>query len=97
MPPPSHLWSSNQLKTPATAPTNTLFSLAGRTVVITGGVRVLGMTLTTAVLEAGCDLACLDLLDEPSADEWIAVQELARSKGLQEPYTRCGIRTNRAR
>ncbi|KAJ6007827.1 hypothetical protein N7540_011803 [Penicillium herquei] len=78
-------------QTPATAPTNTLFSLAGRTVVITGGGRGLGMTLTTAVLEAGGDVACLDLLDEPSADEWITVQRLAKSKGLQATYTRCDI------
>ncbi|KAJ5633592.1 hypothetical protein N7528_001434 [Penicillium herquei] len=78
-------------QTPATAPTNTLFSLSGRTVVITGGGRGLGMTLTTAVLEAGGDVACLDLLDEPSAEEWIAVQKLAKSKGLQATYTRCDI------
>ncbi|KAJ5701690.1 hypothetical protein N7488_009238 [Penicillium malachiteum] len=78
-------------QTPATAPTNTLFSLSGRTVVITGGGRGLGMTLTTAVLEAGGDVACLDLLDEPSPEEWIAVQKLAKSKGLQATYTRCDI------
>ncbi|KAJ5724749.1 hypothetical protein N7493_006477 [Penicillium malachiteum] len=78
-------------QTPATAPTNTLFSLSGRTVVITGGGRGLGMTLTTAVLEAGGDVACLDLLDEPSPEEWIAVQKLAKSKGLQAKYTRCNI------
>ena len=81
---------SNQ--TPAAfAPTNDLFSLAGRTVVITGGGRGLGMTLTTAVLEAGGDVACLDLLPEPSADEWVGVQKLAKSKGLQATYTKCDI------
>lgn len=87
---PAVVPESNQ--TPAAfAPTNDLFSLAGRTVVITGGGRGLGMTLTTAVLEAGGDVACLDLLPEPSADEWVGVQKLAKSKGLQATYTKCDI------
>ena len=87
---PAVVPESNQ--TPAAfAPTNDLFSLAGRTVVITGGGRGLGMTLTTAVLEAGGDVACLDLLPEPSADEWVSVQKLAKSKGLQATYTKCDI------
>lgn len=79
-------------ETPAAfAPTNDLFSLAGRTVAITGGGRGLGMTLTTAVLEAGGDVACMDLLPEPSAEEWIAVQKLAKSKGLQATYDKCDV------
>ncbi|OOQ84644.1 oxidoreductase, short chain dehydrogenase/reductase family [Penicillium brasilianum] len=73
------------------APTSDLFSLAGRTVVITGGGRGLGMTLTTAVLEAGGEVACLDLLPEPSPEEWIAVQKLATSRGLKATYTTCDI------
>jgi NAD(P)-dependent dehydrogenase (short-subunit alcohol dehydrogenase family) len=87
---PAVLPESNE--TPAAfAPTNDLFSLGGRTVVITGGGRGLGMTLTTAVLEAGGDVACLDLLEEPSAEEWAAVQKLAKSRGLQATYTKCDI------
>ncbi|KAJ5914723.1 hypothetical protein N7504_003606 [Penicillium tannophilum] len=79
-------------ETPAAfAPTNDLFSLAGRTVAITGGGRGLGMTLTTAVLEAGGDVACMDLLPEPSSEEWIAVQKLAKSKGLQATYNKCDV------
>lgn len=79
-------------ETPAAfAPTNDLFSLAGRTVAITGGGRGLGMTLTTAVLEAGGDVVCMDLLPEPSAEEWIAVQKLAKSKGLQATYNKCDV------
>lgn len=84
-------------ETPAAfAPTNDLFSLRGRTVVITGGGRSLGMTLTTAVLEAGGDVACLDLLPEPSAEEWVAVQKLAKSRGLQASYTNCDITSEEA-
>lgn len=79
-------------ETPAAfARTNDLFSLGGRTLVITGGGRGLGMTLTTAVLEAGGDVACLDLLPEPSPEEWIAVQKLAKSRGLRATYTKCDI------
>ncbi|KAJ5650870.1 uncharacterized protein N7484_004593 [Penicillium longicatenatum] len=84
-------------ETPAAfAPTNDLFSLAGRTVAITGGGRGLGMTLTTAVLEAGGDVACMDLLPEPSAEEWVAVQKLAKSKGLQATYNTCDITNEEA-
>ncbi|KAJ5759066.1 hypothetical protein N7520_006222 [Penicillium odoratum] len=87
---PSVVPESNE--TPAAfAPTNDLFSLAGRTVAITGGGRGLGMTLTTAVLEVGGDVACLDLLPEPSAQEWIVVQKLAKAKGLQATYNKCDI------
>ncbi|KAJ5833373.1 hypothetical protein N7474_001684 [Penicillium riverlandense] len=79
-------------ETPAAfAPTNALFSLGGRTVVVTGGGRGLGMTLTNAVLEAGGDVACLDLLPEPNPEEWFAVQKLAKSRGLQATYSKCDI------
>lgn len=79
-------------ETPAVfTPTSDLFSLAGRTVVITGGGRGLGMTLTSAVLEAGGEVACLDLLPEPSPEEWITVQKLAKSRDLQATYSKCDI------
>lgn len=79
-------------ETPAAfAPANDLFSLAGRTVAITGGGRGLGMTLTTAIIEAGGDVASIDLLPEPSAEEWAAVQKLAKSRGSQVNYTKCDI------
>ena len=52
--------------TSATAQTPALFSLAGKTVAITGGGRGLGITLAFAVVEAGGHAACLDILPEPS-------------------------------
>lgn len=42
-----------------------LFSLAQRTVVITGGARGIGLAFTFAVAEAGGHVAILDVADEP--------------------------------
>jgi pyruvate/2-oxoglutarate dehydrogenase complex dihydrolipoamide dehydrogenase (E3) component len=42
-----------------------LFSLKGRTTVITGGARGIGLALAFAVAEAGSDVAILDILDQP--------------------------------
>ena len=66
-----------------------LFSLGQRTVAITGGGRGLGIVLANAVLEAGGDVACMDLI-EPST-EWAALQKLATARGLQATYTKCDI------
>ncbi|TLS25671.1 hypothetical protein PpBr36_07270 [Pyricularia pennisetigena] len=55
------------------------FSLAGKTVAITGGGRGLGITLALAVVEAGGHVACLDILPEPAAAEWEALQKTAAS------------------
>lgn len=73
------------------APISKLFSLSGRTIVITGGGRGLGITLAVAVLEAGGNVACLDILPEPSATEWTALQKLARQSKLQVVYHKCDI------
>ncbi|KAL4978712.1 hypothetical protein BDW66DRAFT_164439 [Aspergillus desertorum] len=70
-------------------PANALFALTNRTVAITGGGRGLGITLASAVLEAGGDVACLDLLPAPSAKEWAAVQKLAAARELQATYVQC--------
>ncbi|KAK5277844.1 hypothetical protein LTR40_009894, partial [Exophiala xenobiotica] len=42
-----------------------LFSLAGRTVVITGGGRGIGLALAFAVAEVGGNVAIVDILSEP--------------------------------
>jgi hypothetical protein len=42
-----------------------LFSLKGRTVVITGGARGIGLSFGFAVAEAGGNVALVDLLSEP--------------------------------
>ncbi|KAL3491886.1 NAD(P)-binding protein [Aspergillus germanicus] len=77
--------------TPATTGTSPLFTLSRRTIAITGGGRGLGITLAAAVLEAGGDVACLDLLPVPSPEEWVHIQKLATAQGLQATYTQCDI------
>ena len=42
-----------------------LFSLKGRTIVITGGARGIGLSFGFAVAEAGANVAIVDLLSEP--------------------------------
>ena len=42
-----------------------LFSLAGRTIVITGGSRGIGLALAFAVAEVGGNVAIIDILSEP--------------------------------
>jgi len=78
-------------ETAANAPLETLFALKGRTVVITGAGRGLGITLATAVLEAGADVVCLDVLPEPSGEEWEAIVKLQKSTGVHATYHRCDI------
>jgi NAD(P)-dependent dehydrogenase (short-subunit alcohol dehydrogenase family) len=41
-------------------------SLAGRTVLITGGGSGIGATMTALFADQGCTVACLDIADEPS-------------------------------
>jgi hypothetical protein len=79
------------LQTPANAAHGTLFSLKSKTVVITGGGRGLGITLAAAVLEAGGHVACLDILDTPSAAEWASLQKTAKLSGLSASYHKCDI------
>lgn len=79
-------------ETPAsTAPTFKLFSLEGKTIAITGGGRGLGITLALAVIEAGGNVACLDILETPSAVEWAHLTKLAKGMGRAVTYHRCDV------
>ncbi|KAL5323231.1 hypothetical protein ACEPPN_007764 [Leptodophora sp. 'Broadleaf-Isolate-01'] len=71
--------------------TNPLFSLAGRTIAITGAGRGLGITLAAAVLESGGHVACIDILPAPSELEWASLQTIAKSSNLTVSYHRCDI------
>lgn len=84
------------LATPATAPTSNLFSLAGKTVAITGGGRGLGLTLAVAVTEAGGHVACLDILQDPSPVEWEALAKLAQASGKVVSYHNCDVTSETA-
>lgn len=86
---PSHIPESNQ--TLSNGPTNKLFSLGGRTIVITGGGRGLGITLAAAVIEAGANVACLDILPEASPSEWASLQKVAKGSKLTATYYKCDI------
>ncbi|KAF7539364.1 hypothetical protein G7Z17_g12429 [Cylindrodendrum hubeiense] len=80
------------LATPASkASTSKLFSLEGKTVAITGGARGLGITLAIAVVEAGGSVACLDILEQPSADEWALLNKIAKANGSSVSYQRCDV------
>ncbi|KAK5074573.1 hypothetical protein LTR70_010143 [Exophiala xenobiotica] len=75
----------------ATEETPALFSLKGTTTLITGAGRGLGITLTAAVVEAGGHMACVDILHEPSAEEWRLLQKKSAAKGLGVSYHRCDV------
>ncbi|KAG7907567.1 hypothetical protein KL906_003648 [Ogataea polymorpha] len=55
--------------------------LRNRTYFVTGGARGLGLSLITAILEAGGSAVALDLLPEPLTEEWAAAQALAKENG----------------
>ncbi len=63
-----------------------LFSLEDRTVVITGAGRGLGRVLASAVLEAGGDVVCLDVLPKPGEQEWNHIKDIGKANGGQVSY-----------
>lgn len=77
--------------TPANVSHTALFSLSKKTIAITGAGRGLGITLAAAVLEAGGNVACLDVLDEPAAEEWAAIEKTAKAAKLLLSYRRVDI------
>lgn len=86
---PASIPESHQ--TPANKETERLFSLSGTTAVVTGGGRGLGITIAVAIVEAGGNVACLDILAEPSADEWASLKNLAKMSGCWVAYYKCDI------
>ena len=57
---------------------------------VTGAGRGLGITLASAVLDAGGDVVCLDVLPQPSEVEWTALQAPKKYSG-QATYHQCDI------
>jgi NAD(P)-dependent dehydrogenase (short-subunit alcohol dehydrogenase family) len=86
---PQHVKESSL--TPASAPITKLFSLEDRTVIVTGAGRGLGITLATAVLEAGGDVICLDILPEPSKEDWANINRIQKSSKVSAIYLQCNV------
>ncbi|KAL1743871.1 hypothetical protein HDZ31DRAFT_39964 [Schizophyllum fasciatum] len=69
-----------------------LFSLKGRTVIVTGGARGLGLTLAGAYLEAGADVYCVDIRPTAvSSQEWDRLTTLAKDSNLTLGYRQADI------
>lgn len=92
---PAHIPESHETQA-ASAPTFKLFSLEGKTIAITGGGRGLGITLAIAVVEAGGNVACLDILDEPSPNEWAQLNKLAKASRCSVSYHKCDVTSEEA-
>lgn len=88
---PAHQTPETLLTPASNAPSFKLFSLEGKTVAITGGGRGLGITLALAVVEAGGNVACLDILEAPSPTEWPHLNKVAKAGGRTVSYRRCDV------
>ena len=64
---------------------------------MTGGARGLGLCVAQSLLEAGSPYVyCVDILPEPSAEEWKQAEEIASSSGGQIAYRRLDITDQQA-
>lgn len=88
---PDHTVPESKATPASNASTYKLFSLSGKTVAITGGGRGLGITLAIAVVEAGGNVACLDILAEPSPAEWAELNRLAKLNDGAVSYHKCDV------
>ncbi|KAL1660856.1 hypothetical protein GGF50DRAFT_62285 [Schizophyllum commune] len=69
-----------------------LYSLKGRTAIVTGGGRGLGVSIAGAYLEAGADVYCVDVLPTAaSPEEWDRLSTLAKNSGLTLGYRQLDI------
>ncbi|KAL3461887.1 hypothetical protein BJX64DRAFT_277503 [Aspergillus heterothallicus] len=68
-----------------------LFRLDGRSIIITGGIGFLGLTVAQSVLENGGDAYCLDYLEEPRTETWGPLEELAKRYNGVVQYHRCDV------
>lgn len=66
-------------------------SLSGKTIVVTGGGRGLGIFLAQAVVESGGHVVCLDILPAPLEPGWSTLLKLCKASGLTASFYRCDI------
>lgn len=69
-----------------TLPVPALLSLANRTTIVVGGARGLGAGGVIGCLEAGSNVAVLDVLPEPCEPEWSQAQQVAKGIGATLTY-----------
>lgn len=70
---------------------NSLFSLANRTVAVTGGARGLGLNMAIAIAESGGNVACIDILEQPPVEDWAQLQKAATANKVHISYHRCDV------
>lgn len=73
-----------------------MFSLKGQTVIITGGGRGLGQTISQAILDAGGNVAAVDLLPSPSSPLWEESLQYAKSHGRSITYNTLDVTSSEA-
>jgi NAD(P)-dependent dehydrogenase (short-subunit alcohol dehydrogenase family) len=82
---------SGSYQSTANASVSSLFSLSKRTVIVTGAGRGLGIVLAEAILDAGGDVVCLDILPSPGKDEWTRIEQVQKTSGTYCSYYQCDI------
>ncbi|WVW82649.1 hypothetical protein I302_104660 [Kwoniella bestiolae CBS 10118] len=70
----------------STLATPALFALSDRTIIVSGGGRGLGLSVARGCLEAGANVAAVDLLPVPTEPEWSEYQEIAKANGVSLSY-----------
>ncbi|WRT67507.1 uncharacterized protein IL334_004479 [Kwoniella shivajii] len=70
----------------STLATPALFALPDRTIIVSGGGRGLGLSVTRGCLEAGANVAAVDLLPVPTEPEWSECQATAAANNLKITY-----------
>lgn len=66
-------------------------SLSGKTIVVTGGGRGLGISLAHGIVESGGHVVCLDILETPSEPGWSTLLKLCKGFNTSASFYRCDI------
>lgn len=66
-------------------------SLSGKTIVVTGGGRGLGIALAHGVVESGAHVICLDILEAPTEPGWSTLLKLCKESNTTASFRRCDI------
>lgn len=76
------LFTHNNTETPVnTGRVLPLFSLKGRTAIVTGGANGIGLQISHALAEAGANIAIMDLNREKAAEEAVKIEKEFGVKG----------------